>query len=84
MASWFSGFGWLVLMIQSALPAVSALVLSNNTRWVVAAAGVAEAVGAACICAAAPAVTAVTTATPPIRPRRCLYDPSIRLTSVWG
>ena len=30
-----SGSGWLVLMIQSALPAVSALVLSNSTRWVV-------------------------------------------------
>src|SRR5689334_6935184 len=31
------GSGWAVLMIQSALPAVSALVLSNRTRLTVAA-----------------------------------------------
>src|ERR1700760_3659321 len=36
---WPSGSGWDVLMIQSALPAASALVLSNNTRLTVAAAG---------------------------------------------
>ncbi len=33
---WASGSGWLVLMIQSALPAVSALLLSNSTRCGVA------------------------------------------------
>ena len=32
-----NGSGMLVLMIQSALPAVSALVSSNSTRWTVAA-----------------------------------------------
>src|SRR5690349_1299116 len=36
-----SGSGMLVLMIQSALPAVSASVSSNRTRWVVVAAGAA-------------------------------------------
>src|ERR1700759_2053860 len=72
------GSGWLVEMIQSAFPAVSALVLSNSTRWVVAAAADS---GAACTCAAAPAASATAIATPPMRPRAYLFFPSIRHTS---
>src|SRR5882724_6882192 len=37
LAFWASGSGCDVLMIQSALPAVSALLLSNSTRWTTAA-----------------------------------------------
>ncbi len=53
--SWSSGSGWLVEMIQSALPAVSACALSNRIRWPVASAAAAAA-GASCGWAAAPAM----------------------------
>src|SRR5882757_2489326 len=69
-------------MIQSALPAVSCLVLSNRMRWVVAAAA-AGAAGTACalpvVTAAAPRASTPSAAAEPSSTRlRGIREPSIR------
>ncbi len=74
LAFWVRGSGWAVEMIQSALPAVSPLLLSNRTRW--GSAEVAAAAGAGAVSASGPVASRADAASASVLRRSIMCRPS--------